>query len=75
MKVTLESTNRKLTLNGIQEYRVWEGVTEDGIAFVALVNRLEVLNPAQKPQFVEALSKTSREPSAGTPGVLERLGV
>lgn len=75
MKATMESTSKKLMLNGIQEYRVWEGVTEDGIPFIALVNRLQVVNPAAAPQFVAALSKTSKDPTADTEKTLVALGV
>jgi hypothetical protein len=71
----MESTNRKLTLNGVQEYRVWEGITEDGIPFIALVNRCQVRNPAQSPQFIEALTRKSKDEAPETPAVLEAMGI
>ncbi len=39
MKATIESTNKLVIVNGLQ-FRVWEGVSEKGTKFVALVNRI-----------------------------------
>ena len=39
MKATMQSTSKMVIVNGMN-FRVWEGVTEKGLRFVALVNRL-----------------------------------
>lgn len=74
MKASMESTNRKVILNGL-EFRLWEGVTEKGIPFVALMNRLETVDPEQKTPFVTELMVSPKSPEPNVAGALERLGV
>jgi hypothetical protein len=74
MKATMESTSKLLILNGLN-FRVWEGVTENGIRFVALVNRLQAANPAEMNSFVAELGKAARNPVADTEAALIAMGV
>jgi hypothetical protein len=74
MKATMESTNKKVVLNGL-EFRVWEGTTEKGIPFVALMNRLETVDPESKGIFIKELTAAQKSPETNTSGALERLGV
>jgi hypothetical protein len=74
MKATMESTNKKVVLNGL-EFRVWEGVTEKGIPFVALMNRLETVYPEMKAVFIKELTVAQKAPETNTAGALDRLGV
>lgn len=74
MKATMESTSKKVVLNGL-EFRVWEGVTEKGIPFVALMNRLETVDPEVKAAFVKELTAAQKAPELNTASALERLGV
>jgi hypothetical protein len=39
MKATMQSTNKMAIINGMN-FRVWEGVSDKGTPFIALVNRL-----------------------------------
>jgi hypothetical protein len=39
MKATMQSTNKLVIINGMN-FRIWQGVSEQGTKFVALVNRL-----------------------------------
>lgn len=64
MKATMESTSRMLILNGLN-FRVWEGVTEKGVPFVALVNRLQSAVPAQQTAMISELLK-HKDPAATT---------
>lgn len=41
MKITVESTSRIVTLNGVMA-RIWEGTTESGIAVTAFVTCVAV---------------------------------
>lgn len=74
MKASMESTGKTLVINGMN-FRVWEGTTEKGIPFVALVNRLESVDVAVKPAFISELMVKSREPVQTTAAVLERMGI
>jgi hypothetical protein len=75
MKATIESTTKTLVLNGLN-LRVWEGVTEKGIRFVALVNRLQSADAEQERLLIgETTAKPPKEPEAATAGALERLGI
>lgn len=46
MKVTLESTSRIVSANGI-DCRVWEGITERGVPCFALIPRIAAHDPSQ----------------------------
>jgi hypothetical protein len=61
MKAQLESTSKIVTVNGV-EARVWEGHTESGIAFHALIVRVGVEKTSDCSQF-EAELKETRSPS------------
>lgn len=74
MKVTMESTDQTVIINGLQ-LRVWEGTTEKGTPFVALVNRLTAVNPDVQTAFVGETVATQKKPAATTPAALERLGL
>lgn len=73
MKATMESTTKLLILNGLN-IRVWEGVTENGVPFVALVNRVEAIEQAQQTMLIKELAVTKTE-ATKTVAALERLGV
>jgi len=75
MKATIESTTQTLVLNGLN-LRVWEGTTEKGIRFVALVNRLQSAEEGQEHLLIgETSAKPPKAPEASTAGALERLGI
>lgn len=61
MKVTLESTTRVVTLNGLPA-RIWEGRTESGIQVHAFITRIAVDKDADLREF-EAELETCRPPS------------
>ena len=73
MKATMESTSKLLILNGLS-VRVWEGVTQNGVRFVALVNRLQAVQPTEQQAMVQELTKF-KEPSAETERTLIQMGV
>jgi hypothetical protein len=54
MKVTLQSTDKIVTINGI-EARVWEGKTERGIACFALIPRIACPIAANAAEFEREL--------------------
>jgi hypothetical protein len=75
MKATMESTSKLVMLNGLQ-LRVWEGVSEKGVPFIALVNRSESMDETQKNIFIRELSSTPvKDPAPAVAGALERMGV
>jgi len=73
LKATMESTTRLVIVNGLN-LRVWEGVTEKGVPFIALVNRLESLNGSQMAAMVQELS-AAKPPSETVEPTLIRMGV
>ena len=62
MKMMIESTTRIVKANGGIDCRVWEGVTERGVAVVVLVARIAVKEGQDVSQF-EAELKEARAPS------------
>lgn len=56
MKVTLESTTKLVTLNGVPA-RVWAGVTEAGIPCHAFVTRIAVSRDDDISQFERELAE------------------
>jgi hypothetical protein len=71
----MESTSKLLILNGLN-LRVWEGVTEKGVPFIALINRCEALDATQQPVFVRELgSAPVKAPADTVAGALERMGI
>ena len=67
MKVTIESTEKIVTLNGIQA-RIWEGFTESGIKCHAYVPLVAVDEGQDERQFEKELKKV-RKPSAGVEAI------
>jgi hypothetical protein len=74
MKVTMESTDQKVILNGL-ELRVWEGVSAAGTPFVVLVNRMIATNPDVASAFIAETVAVHKKPATTTPAALERLGL
>lgn len=74
MKVSMESTSRTVIINGLN-LRVWEGITDKGVPFVALVNRLQSPDPARQKDLVAEVMLKPKEPEASTLSALEQLGV
>jgi hypothetical protein len=61
MKVTLESTSKIVTLNGVQ-CRIWEGTTESGVQMHAFVMLVAAKEGQDLTQFEREL-KQMRTPS------------
>jgi hypothetical protein len=57
MKITIEKTDEIAEVNGVPA-RVWNGVTEGGIACSVLVTRLAVSQLADASEFERELSET-----------------
>lgn len=62
MKITIESTTKIVTADGIQ-CRVWEGETEHGVKVTCLIPRIAAQKDQDLSQF-EAELKEQRTPSA-----------
>jgi hypothetical protein len=62
MVITIESTSRLVSVNGIK-CRVWEGTTQAGVAVQVLIPRIAVLKDADTSQF-DAELQEQRAPSA-----------
>lgn len=71
MKVTLESTTKIVTVNGVQA-RIWEGHTESGIPVHAYVTRIAVAHGLDASQFERELQEC-RAPSADIEALPARL--
>lgn len=67
MKATIESTTRIVNLDsdGKVQARVWEGVTEGGVPFVAYIAVCQVCRNADNSEFVCDLHE-HKEPDAAT---------
>lgn len=63
MKATIESTDRIITHRGV-EARVWEGVTESGVRFQALIARIAVRVDADNSQFQRELQEHKPPPES-----------
>jgi hypothetical protein len=61
VKVTLESTSKTLTVNGVPA-RLWEGTTERGIRCFAFITRIACPVEADAAEFERDL-ETTRPPS------------
>lgn len=59
MKAAIEATDVMTTVDGV-ECRVWKGVTERGIPFVAFINRVAVEEPNDTSEFEAFVAR--REP-------------
>jgi hypothetical protein len=62
MKITIESTTKIVSLDGVQA-RVWEGHTESGIAVHCFITRIGVQRGLDTSQFERELEE-QRPPSA-----------
>jgi hypothetical protein len=71
MKITLESTAKIVSLDGIPA-RVWEGKTASGIAVHAYVTRIAVARDADCSQFESELQE-HRAPSPEVAAIPARL--
>lgn len=65
MKATIESTSAFVVTSDGAEARVWEGVTEGGIAFVAYISLVQVRRDADNSEFAREL-REHKQPSAAT---------
>ena len=74
MKATMESTSKMIILNGMN-FRVWEGVTENGVGFILLANRIETLNVEQKPRLLGEVLKAHKPSSAAIDAALDSMGL
>lgn len=74
MKATMESTSKTTIINGMQ-FRIWEGVTDKGVPFVALVNRLASGSPENQSKLVQETMLKHKEPEAASTDALRGLGV
>ena len=61
MKAQMQSTSKTVIINGIN-FRVWEGLSETGVKFVALVNRLAGANPPDQATIVRELLSKHKDP-------------
>ena len=61
MKITVESTTKTVTLDGVRA-RIWEGRTETGIAVHAFITRVAVDQVADLSDFEHEL-ESNRAPS------------
>lgn len=50
MKITIESTDKIVLVNGVSA-RVWDGTSESGVELVAFVTRITVRSDADNSQF------------------------
>jgi hypothetical protein len=72
MKATMESTNKLVVVNGLN-LRVWEGTTEKGVRFVALVNRLAGATPADQSSLIAATIGNHKDPDPALAPALTSL--
>ena len=72
MKAAMQSTSKTVIINGMQ-FRVWEGVSETGVRFVALVNRLAGANPQDQLTVVRELSVKHKESDPALDAALATL--
>lgn len=56
MKITIESTEKVVTLNGIPA-RIWEGATEKGVPVVVFVTRIGVPLDGDQTDFQRELQE------------------
>jgi hypothetical protein len=57
VKITIESTDKITTLDGVRA-RLWNGVTESGVPCLVFVSRLAVANGEDQSQFERELAET-----------------
>ena len=71
MKVTLESTTKFVTLDGVP-VRIWEGHTEAGVPVHAYITRIGLAKDADQETFRRELAEC-RAPSAEVEAIPLRL--
>ena len=74
MKITIESTDKIVTLNGVPA-RIWQGKTDSGVELHAYVTRVAVRNDApaeEQARFARELQEHAA-PSADVQGIPTRL--
>lgn len=71
MKITIESTSKVVTVNGVPA-RIWEGKTESGIPVHAYVTRIAVARDQDCSQFERELEE-HRAPSVDVQTIPARL--
>lgn len=71
MKLTIESTTKTVTLNGVPA-RIWEGHTESGIPVYCYITRIAVKNDQDCTQFEKELVE-HRRPSAEIEAIPMRM--
>lgn len=71
MKITLESTTKIVTVNGVP-CRIWEGTTERGVAIHAYVTRVAVDRNADASELERDLQEC-RTPSVDVGALPSRL--
>ena len=74
MKATMESTSKTVIINGMQ-FRIWEGTTEKGVPFVALLNRLQSGSEENQKKLIQEISQKHKDPAPESALAMETLGV
>ena len=74
MKATMESTDKLFILQGLN-FRVWEGTSEMGTKFIALVNRCAAVNALDGEVFILDTMKKHKAPEPATLAALAALGI
>ena len=72
MKITIESTDKIVTLNCDVPTRIWEGKTESGIGMIAFITRIAVASIADTSQFERELREV-KAPSVEAAAIPLRL--
>ena len=72
MKITIESTTKTTTLNGVPA-RIWEGETDVGIAVHCYITRIAVANDDDQIQFTEQLQSHRTPRNADIDAIPNRL--
>jgi hypothetical protein len=60
MKATMQSTNKMAIINGMN-FRIWEGVSDKGTRFIALVNRLAGADASSQTAVTTELVKDHKD--------------
>ena len=72
MKITIESTTKVITLNGIPA-RIWEGQSESGIKLHCYISRVAIDKNEPNPEQFEKELSEQRTPSAEIEAIPLRL--
>jgi hypothetical protein len=71
MRITVESTTKRVQLNGVQA-RIWEGTTDTGIPVHVYITRVAVEEGQNQEQFERELEQ-HRAPSPAVEAISLRL--